>query len=344
MTLPGASAKKGGSSGDGNSNNDSPSSGGGGSGGSGGGGSSSDDSSSGGSSTGDEGCGIPAIPPVWKWDLLPFHATNKTGMKGVGLGYGGSFFKGEASLKYVVTAGQRCRPGDLQTSHMLGYAWIGPQPSYPAGPANSIIIGFKAWETDKSLDNIGDSYAYIKKDQFCPKKPDLFRVTTTHGWSDFSARTTRAADFMNMTLAESAANSDQALFNATMMEELNFKPTDDGMLLILPKRACSDSREHTFRLPDQLTMNGSFTNTTLNLALSGRGNATSSSTRDNQITAEFEITFTGVFDAANSTHKISVQPQSQPLVTWVQSFGLRATALRWSSSFVYIAAALLLLV
>ncbi|KAH8718845.1 hypothetical protein HC256_003474 [Beauveria bassiana] len=123
---------------------------------------------------------------------------------------------------------------------------------------------------------------------------------------------------MNMTLAESAANSDQALFNATMMDELNFKPTDDGLLLILPKRACSDSREHTFRLPDQLAMNGSFTNTTLNLALSGRGNATSSSTRDNQITAEFEITFTGVFDAANSTHKISVQPQSQPLVTWVQ--------------------------
>ncbi|KAJ3498135.1 hypothetical protein NLG97_g1349 [Lecanicillium saksenae] len=340
MLLPGASAKKGGGgSGDGNSNSDSH--GGGGGGGSSGGSSSGD--SSGGSSSGDEGCGIADPPPIWKWDLLPSHAKNNTGMKGVGRAYGGSFFKGEASVSYIVTASKRCRMDNFRSTHMLGYAWIGPQPSYPTGPTNPIIIGFKAWETGLSLENIGDSYAYIKKDQFCPRQPDLFRVETSHGWTDFTARTTRAADFMNMTLANSAVNSNQVLFNATMKEELGFKPTDEGLLLELPRGACSGSGDYKFALPDQLTMNGSFTNTTLNLTLSGRGNATGRGLRDAEVTAEFEITFTGVFDSDNSTHKISVKPQGEPLVAWVQSSGFSETAIRWSSRVVFFAAALLLI-
>ncbi|KAJ6789508.1 hypothetical protein PWT90_07168 [Aphanocladium album] len=352
LTLPGASARKGGGGGgdgDGNSNNDSHGGGSGGgssSGDSSSGGSSSGGSSSGGSSSGDEGCGIPSPPPVWKWDLLPFHAQNNTGMKGVGLGYGGSFFKGEASLKYSVTAGEtaeRCSLGNVQSTHMLGYAWIGPQPSYPTGPANSIIVGFKAWETDQSLDKIGDSYWYIKKDEFCPKKPDLFRVTTTHGWIDFVERTTRAADFMNMGITESVGNAGQALFNATLKDDLGFKPTSDGLLLSVPKWPCSAARNYNFRLPDQLVMNGSFTNTTLLLTLSGRGNATSSKNRDAEVTAEFEVTFTGVFDAANSTHKISVQSQAEPLVAWVQSLGMSEMAISWGSRLLSAAALVLLI-
>lgn len=344
VLLPGASAKKGGGgSGDGDSNGDSN---GGGSGGGSSGGSSSGDSSgdsSGGSSSGDESCGIADPPPIWKWDLLPFHAQNNTGMEGVGLGYGGSFFKGEASVDYLVTASQRCRMDNFRSTHMLGYAWIGPQPSYPTGPTNAIIIGFKAWETGLSLENIDDSYAYIKKDQYCPKKPDLFRVATSHGWLNSTARTSRAADFMNMTLANSAVNSDQALFNATMKEELGFKPTDDGLLLTLPRGACPGFGDYKFRLPDQLTMNGSFTNTTLNLTLSGRGNATGRGFREAEATAEFKITFTGVFDSANSTHKIDVKPQGEPLVAWVQSSSLREAAMNWSSMVVFLAATLLLI-
>lgn len=327
ITLPAASARRGG--------------GGGGDVSSGGGGGSAGDSSSGDSSSGDEHCGIPDVPPVWKWDLIPSNAQNNTGMKGAGSGYGGSFFHGEASLSFIITAGQRCPLNDMRSTHMLGYAWIGPQSSYPVGPTNPVIIGFKAWETDKSLDKIGDSYAYIKKDQFCPRQPDLFRVSTTHGWSDFIARKTRAADFMNMNVTESTSNREQALFNATMVDELNFEPTDNGLLLSLPRGACSSSRDWNFRVPDQLTMNGSFTNTTLNLTLSGRGNATSSNSREANLTAEFKITFTGVFDADNSTHIISLQRQGGPLVTWVQSSALRHTAISWSSSFVYIIALLL---
>lgn len=323
-TLPGASARRG--SGGGSSNDDSQ-----------GGGDSSSDSSS----PSDDRCGIPDKPPVWKWDLIPRHAQNNTGMKGAGLGYGGSFFHGEASLNYIITAGQRCLTmNDIRSTHMLGYAWIGPQPLYPTGPVNPFIIGFKAWETDLSLDRIGDSYAYIKKDRFCPWKPDLFRVATTHGWTDFDARKTRAADFMNMNFTESGGNREEVLFNATRENALNFEPTDDGLFLSLPRGTCSSTRDYHFQLPDELVMSGSFTNTTLNLTLSGRGNATSSNSRDAGLTAEFNITFTGVFDAANSTHIISLR-HDKPLVTWAQNSGSHHRIISWSSSFVYITALLL---
>lgn len=323
--IPGGSARRGGGGGrDGDSNNDSD-----------GGGSGGGDSPS-----GDEHCGTPDHPPVWKWDLIPLNAQNSTRSNAIVSDYGGSFFKGEASLDFIITSGKKCSLNDMQSTHMLGYAWIGPQASYPVGPTNPIIIGFKAWGTDKSLDEISDSYTYVKWSDLCPRKPDLFRLTTTHGWSDFAARTSRAADFMNMKLTESGDLQRQVLFNATMAAKLQYEPGDEGLSLSLPQGTCTSSLGYQFRLPDQLAMHGSFTNETLNLTLSGRGNATARK-RGDELTAEFTIHFLGVFDADNSTQRLSLQQRGEPLVSWVKNFGLRATALDWASSIVYIAALVL---
>lgn len=316
--IPDVLARRGGggSDSDGGSNNDS-----------GGGGSGGD------SSSGDEHCGTPEHPIVWKWDLIPPNAQNDT--KGKGSDYGGSFFKGEASLDYTIVAGEACNLNSTESTHMLGYAWIGPQAPYPVGPTNPIIIGFKAWETDKSLGEIGDSYTYIKNDDYCPQMPDLFRVTTTQGWTDFDARTYRAADVMNMTVTEGAADQGKVFFNATAADKINEQHAAGGVLLSLPRGTCRSPHGYSFPFPDRLAMNGSFTNTTLNLTFSGRGNATSNDGND-ELTAEFKVTFAGVFDGDNSTQKLSLQQPGEPLVEWVANSALRDTPLVWLSSLAYV--------
>ncbi|KAJ5567131.1 hypothetical protein N7535_006437 [Penicillium sp. DV-2018c] len=191
-----------------------------------------------------DSCHTPRHPTIWKWDLIPRNADNYTsgGISGKDTSNDGSFFKGEASFHYTITDDEMCTNGHMRgTEHtmpMLGYVWIGPQAPYPVGPTNPIIIGFKAWQSSKPLDKIGDSYGYIQWDEdgiACPGYPDLIRVTTTYGWFDFDARVYGAMDVMNMTISEApgSLDSDQGRvrFNATMPDKLDH---DTDLLVRIP--------------------------------------------------------------------------------------------------------------
>ncbi|KAJ5199165.1 hypothetical protein N7491_000275 [Penicillium cf. griseofulvum] len=304
---------------------------------------------SGGGST--DSCATPKQPTIWKWDLIPKNADNYTsgGISGRDTSYDGSFFKGEASLHYTITDGEMCYRyvDDAEnTIQMLGYVWIGPQAPYPVGPTNPIIIGFKAWESRSSLDKISGSYSYIQWDESqigCPGYPDLFRITTTYGWTDFDARSYEAIDVMNMTISEAPTlaqeDRDQdrgrVRFNATMPDKLNH---DTGWLLRFPGRICSNDLSYSFNTPpERLAMNGSFTNTTFELTLSGSGKAFTPS-KKGQLAAEFRMSFSGVFDGDNSTEKLNLRQPGQPLVAWVPNSGLRVVSVGWMTSFICLGA------
>lgn len=308
------------------------------------------DESSGGSGSTDP-CKTPEHPTVWKWDLIPENADNYTsgGISGRDTSYDGSFFKGEASLHYTITESETCYryKHDAEKSiKMLGYAWIGPQAPYPVGPTNPIIIGFKAWESRRSLGEIWDSYGYVQWDDSqttCPTYPDLFKVTTTYGWTDWSVPAYKAIDVMNMTISEAPApaqgdqDQDQGRvrFNTTMPEKLDH---ETKWLLRLPGRICSVERYNLFKTPpERLAMNGSFTNTTLDLTLSGSGKAVTDSEKY-QFAAEFRLTFSGVFDGDNSTEKLSLRQTGQPLIAWVPNSGLHVVSVGWMTSLICLGA------
>ncbi|KXG50031.1 uncharacterized protein PGRI_059980 [Penicillium griseofulvum] len=303
---------------------------------------------SGGGST--DSCATPKQPTIWKWDLIPNNADNYTsgGISGRDTSYDGSFFKGEASLHYTITEGETCyryKDDAENTIQMLGYVWIGPQAPYPVGPTNPIIIGFKAWESRRSLDKISDSYSYIQWDESqiaCPGYPDLFRITTTYGWTDFDARSYEAMDVMNMTISEAPTlaqgdrdqDQDRVHFNATMPDKLDH---DTQWLLRFPGRICSNDLSYLLNTPpEQLAMNGSFTNTTFELTLSGSGKAVTS--EKHQLSAEFRVSFSGVFDGDNSTEKLNLRQPDQPLVAWVPNSGLRVVSVGWMTSFICLGA------
>ncbi|KAJ5131327.1 uncharacterized protein N7515_007366 [Penicillium bovifimosum] len=304
------------------------------------------DNSGGGSSSGStDSCHTPRHPTVWKWDLISRNADNYTsgGVSGEDTSYDGSFFKGEASFHYTITEDEMCTYGNMRgtehTMQMLGYVWVGPQAPYPVGPTNPIIIGFKAWESSKPLDEIGDSYGYIQWDEdgiACPSYPDLIRITTTYGWFDFDTRSYGAMDVMNMAISEAPGPHDQGRvrFNATMPDKLDHET--DLLLRIPGSYQCTNDYDYMFDTPpERLAMNGSFTNTTFDLTLSGKGNASSETTIEKrQLTTEFRLTFSGVFDGDNSTEKLSLRQPGQPLVTWVANSGLRLVSVGWMTGLI----------
>ncbi|KAJ5494460.1 hypothetical protein N7463_010547 [Penicillium fimorum] len=310
----------------------------------------SDDSDSGensGGGTNTDSCATPKQPTIWKWDLIPNNADNYTsgGISGRDTSYDGSFFKGEASLHYTITDNETCYSytHDAEnTLQMLGYVWVGPQVPYPVGPTNPIIIGFKTWESHRSLDEISDSYSYIQWDNSeisCPSRPDLFRVTTTYGWTDWDARVQKAIDVMNMTISEAPApthgdrgqDQGRVRFNAAMPDKLDH---DTAWLFRFPGRICSSRLDYFDTPPERLTMNGSFTNTTFDLTLSGISKAVEPS----ELVAEFRLTFSGVFDGDNSTEKLSLRQPGEPLVAWVPNSGLRVVSVGWMTSLIFLGA------
>ncbi|RDW86564.1 uncharacterized protein DSM5745_03206 [Aspergillus mulundensis] len=323
------------------------------------GGSSSGGSDSTGSSS--DPCSTPDHPAVWKWDLIPHNANNRTsgGVEGRDTSYDGSFFEGKAELFYNITeeGGLTCHMSAENPISLLGYAWIGPQAPYPVGPTNPIIIGFKAWESRKPLDEIEDSYGYVDWDpgnsNGCPDRPDLFLLTTTYSWTDWrkSEELLRvvgyAFDVLHLDLS-ATGDSDlgEVQFSGTMVNASVPKPEYRHMTIRMPGRICGMHR--VFSMDDEdidrLGISGSFTNTTLDLTLSGRGTAVAiSSWSRSNITVEFDLKFSGRFDSDNSTQKLSLQQRDQALVDWVPNLGIQIIprSLGWVGSLVCLGAIML---
>ncbi|OGM49467.1 hypothetical protein ABOM_001715 [Aspergillus bombycis] len=281
------------------------------------------DSGSGGSdgSSGSSGCGSGGTSnALGTTYLVPRHAWNWTSQSGAYATdsptvYDGSYFQGEGYLSYNMTTGAQCQI--TKELRLLGYAWIGPQPPYPTGPENPFIIGFKAWESTKAVSDIHSSYTQIKwEGDSCSSQPDLFRIVTTKG----SGSRTGAADTMVMEVSTSPAAADVVGFNATTVTDSDPGISDSDGLFRLRAQSCAP-HDTDMHWPATTVMQGSVSNTTLELKFSGSVDQNSSQyqsyTGSNEdLKVNFTLTFSGQFDSVNSTHALNVQQSNQSLA-WV---------------------------
>ncbi|KAI9926526.1 hypothetical protein MW887_004294 [Aspergillus wentii] len=214
-----------------------------------------------------------------------------------------------------MTDGTRCE--DTKQLRILGYAWIGPQPPYPRGAQNPFIIGFKAWQSDKALSEIYTAYDQIKWDgDVCPSQPDLFRIVTTRS----SASNDETSDTMNLDIFSNSTLPGAAQFNATTATGLNTPISDDVGLFRLRAGTCTSSTTD-MHWPDTTSMQGSVTNTTMELTFSGSVDMNSTQYqryggRNEDLKVNFKLTFSGTFDSVNSTHAVDIGPADQS-TAWV---------------------------
>ncbi|KAE8155827.1 hypothetical protein BDV40DRAFT_310575 [Aspergillus tamarii] len=295
-----------------------------------------DSSGGSGGSSGSSGCGTTNNLLSTTY-IVPNNAWNWTS-QGSGYAdasptvYDGTYFQGEGYLSYNITGGSRCR-GTNGELRILGYAWVGPQPPYPTGPLNPFIVGFKAWESDQPVSEIHTAYKPIKwtETSVCPMEPDLIRIATTRGWMDLTAHTSGASDVMIMNVSTDSTQSAAVRFNATTASDP--KPAIDGGegLIRLPGRTCSSYGIH-MGWPSTTILNGSVTNTTLDLRFAGSGNTSSDYINyrgtEDELHIEFSVIFSGQVDGINSTKLLNIQSGNQTLA-WVPNGGVHVLPGRW---------------
>ncbi|KAJ5542421.1 hypothetical protein N7535_004841 [Penicillium sp. DV-2018c] len=238
--------------------------------------------------------------------------------------YDGVFFKGEASFRYTIepvpnkttemlsSSKVGCPVGE-NTIRMLGAAWVAARAPEPAGLRNPITIGFKAWESNIRVADIDYSYSVCDN-------VDLVRFSSTVDWIQ-SEDDIKAMDAVELNITQASTNTDMVEFDGVYdlkgwadserddrRPERYDNPGLSNQLIILPEGLCSDGNqlgEIITVWPTGTYVNGSMTNDTLELSMSG---STVSGfqerhrrTPDTKVNVTFEITFTGTLDAANST-------------------------------------------
>jgi hypothetical protein len=200
---------------------------------------------------------------------------------------------------------------------MLGAAWVGAKAPTPAGPVNPFTLGFKAWESNVRVSDIDYSYSVCEN-------LDLIRLTTTVDWYS-GGSVEKAMDAVALNITQAADNSDKILFDGVYdlkdwadSERNSMEPAEydnSGLrdqMISLPDSLCSEGRNLGKILigwPTGTHINGSMTNETLELNFSGstdagfeRGFAITDT--DTKVNVTFELTFTGRFDAANSSQVV----------------------------------------
>ncbi|KAE8380448.1 hypothetical protein BDV26DRAFT_279516 [Aspergillus bertholletiae] len=289
-------------------------------------------------SSGPSGCGDGgASNALGTTYIVPRHAWNWTSQSGAYATdsptiYDGSYFQGEGSLSYNMTSSSQCQ--STKKLRLLGYAWIGPQPPYPAGSENPFIVGFKAWESTRAVSEIHTSYTQIKwEGDSCVSQPDLFRIVTTRG----SASGTEASDTMVMNISTSTAASDVVSFNATTVPDPDPRIGDSDGLFRLRAASCA-SRDTDMHWPATTVVEGSVTNNTLELKFSGSVDMNSTQYqfyvgRDEDLKVNFTVTFSGQFDSVNSTHALNIQQGNQTLA-WIPNSGSDIMLQGWSYTLV----------
>ncbi|KJK63766.1 hypothetical protein P875_00064767 [Aspergillus parasiticus SU-1] len=189
--------------------------------------------------------------------------------------------------------------------------------------------GFKAWESTKAVSEIHTSYTQIKwEGDSCSSEPDLFGIVTTRG----SASRTEASDTMIMNVSTSSAAPGAVDFNASTVTDLSPRISDSEGLFRLRAQSCA-SHDTDMRWPATTVMQGSVTNTTLELEFSGLVDMNSTqyqsyAGRDEDLKVNFTVTFSGQFDSVNSTHALNVQQGNQSL-TWVPNSAVNIVSGSW---------------
>ncbi|KAF9888246.1 hypothetical protein FE257_008815 [Aspergillus nanangensis] len=235
--------------------------------------------------------------------------------------YSGSFFGGEAFLNYKTSPS-----GAEGRIRMLAYAWVAPLPPYPKGPNgpnNPVMIGFKAWESAKPLEEIDESYDGVRwLGHYCLETPDLVQFSSIRRVLDYGKR--EYEDIFDLDFSPDPADGATVLFNGTTASNLDPAVGFSDVRILLPGDLSNSTGVLRLGEPPGLNMTGSITNTSMEIRLDGAGNGTREGVSDlspkEDTHVSFSITFLGTFDNDNSTAAVYVSPANQSL-SWVLNGG-----------------------
>jgi hypothetical protein len=278
--------------------------------------------------------------------LQPFYYLNYTmvaGEPGAYTDWNGLYFQGEASFDYVIRdlptnytyLGTNC-PKDHRSIRMLGIAWVGPRTPLPTDLHNPFTLGFQAWQSDNSVANITYSYSS------CDTDVNLVQLKTTVEWSEYDHATnkdvTGAIDavVLNVTQASNDSHEIQfdGIYDVSSLSSAQTISKSDGThedQIHIPAETCSMKGDILIGWPTGTLINGTMTNDTLTLSISGEtiagfGDLYGSSTEEVNVT--FNITFTGTYDSANSSQIVHVGETNGSLVSFEKATG---SAVAWAS-------------
>ncbi|KAH8425066.1 uncharacterized protein LDX57_002815 [Aspergillus melleus] len=175
-----------------------------------------------------------------------------------------------------------------QSGAPSGLRLVSAETPYPEGPTNPFIVARNAWESNEPIERIGRSNVKIDMgDGLCPASPELVKLSTTTGWTDWDACKRRVADIMVMHVSADEARG-----------QLRF-PWDLSI-----------------GWPQSLVKNGSVNNDSPKLTIEGASwgytnyfNYVSQGT----FNVTLNVTFNGTFDGVNSTRALQIQPRNATL-------------------------------
>ncbi|OOQ88227.1 hypothetical protein PEBR_14378 [Penicillium brasilianum] len=278
--------------------------------------------------------------------LQPSYYSNYTivaGDPGAYTDWNGLFFQGEAVFDYVIRDlptnntyhGTNC-PKDRQSIRMLGIAWVGPRTPTPSDLHNPFTLGFQAWQSDSSLANITYSYSS------CDTDVNLVHLKTTVDWREYVQKTNRDvqgaidAVVLNVTQASNDNHEVQfaGVYDVSSLKSAQTIFASDGThddQIHIPAETCSMMGDILIGWPSGTLINGTMTNNTLNLSISGTtiaGFGDLYGSHDEQVNVTFSIAFTGTYDLANSSQVLHVGVSDQSLVSFEKATG---GAVAWAS-------------
>lgn len=281
-------------------------------------------------------------------DLQPAHYENYTFIFGDPDAYtdwNGVYFQGESFFQYRIRDlptnysyyGANC-PTGTHSIRMLGMAWVGPKAPTPTYLQNPFTLGFKAWQSSKDVADITYSYS------FCDTDVDLVHLGTTVDWREYDSDSNDdiegAIDSVVLNITQAVDNSHEVLFDGvydlTSLSSSQMVYSNDGIhddQIHLPAQACSLKGKILIGIPTGTYINGSMTNDTLKLEISGStiaGFADLYGSSDAQVNVTFHISFEGSYAAANSSQVVTVGGSGQPLVSFGRATGAAsATVISW---------------
>lgn len=272
-------------------------------------------------------------------DLQPFHYENYTFIFGDPDAYtdwNGVYFQGESFFQYQIRDrptnytyhGANC-PTGTHSIRMLGMAWVGPKAPTPTYLQNPFTLGFKAWQSNNDVSDITYSYS------FCDTDVDLVHFSTTVDWREYASNTNDdtegAIDSVVLNITQAADDSREVLFNGvydvTSLSSAQIIYSNDGIhddQIHLPPQTCSLQGEILIGIPTGTYLNGSMTNDTLKLDISGStiaGFADLYGSSDARVNVTFHISFEGSYAAANSSQIVTVGESGRPLVSFDKATG-----------------------
>ncbi|KAJ5398332.1 hypothetical protein N7509_006445 [Penicillium cosmopolitanum] len=278
--------------------------------------------------------------------LQPSYYLNYTmvaGDPGAYTDWNGLYFQGEASFDYVIRDlptnktynGTDC-PKDPGSIRMLGIAWVGPRTPTPPNLHNPFTLGFQAWQSDNSIVNITYSYSS------CDTDVNLLHLKTTVDWREYVHETNRdvegAIDAVVLNVAQAGNDSHEVQFEG-VYDVSGVRSTQtifasDGIhkdQIHIPAETCSTMGDILIGWPSGAMLNGTMTNDTLTLSISGTtiaGFGDLNGPHDEQVNVTFSITFTGTYDSANSSQVLHVGASDQSLVSFEKA---TSAAVAWAS-------------